>query len=88
VLLAVERTSVRIAAAEGSKADQCLLMIFMDCIGSFRIEVDLFVADEMNQNPFCSRQGKNLRPDHWWINNVVTIFSLAAGTNATLRTLI
>src|SRR6266536_6096303 len=33
VLLAVERTSVRIAAAEGSKADHCLLMIFMDCIG-------------------------------------------------------
>src|SRR6266536_2276054 len=33
VLLAVERTSVRIAAAEGSKADHCLLMIVMDCIG-------------------------------------------------------
>jgi hypothetical protein len=87
VLLAVERTSVRIAA-KGRKADQCLFMIFMDCIGLVRIEVDLFVADEMNQNPFCSRQRKNLRPDHWWIDNVVTIFSLAAGTNPTLRTLI
>ena len=33
VLLAVERTSVRIAAAEGRKVHQCLFMIFMDCIG-------------------------------------------------------
>src|SRR6266496_2327770 len=32
-LLTVERTSVRIAAAERSKADHCLLMIFMVCMG-------------------------------------------------------
>jgi len=60
----------------------------MDCIGLIKVQVELLFTDEMNQNPFCSRQRKNLRPDHWWIDNVVTIFSLAAGTNATLRTLI
>jgi hypothetical protein len=32
----------------------------------------------MSENLFCSRQRKNLRPDHWWTDNVVTFFSLAA----------
>jgi hypothetical protein len=46
------------------------------------------MADQMNEKLFCSRQRKNLRPDYGWIDDVVTIFSLAAGTKAILRTLI
>jgi hypothetical protein len=46
------------------------------------------MADQMNENLFCSRHRKDLRPDHGWVDDVVTTFSLAAGTKATLRTLI
>ncbi|PYJ44851.1 MAG: hypothetical protein DME85_14255 [Verrucomicrobia bacterium] len=64
-------------------------MIFMDCIGLIKIEVELLLfADEMNQNPFCSRQRKNWKYDHGRIGNIVSFFSLAAGTNVPLRTLI
>jgi len=80
--------SVKPSVAIASESE-CLFMIFMDCIGLIKIEVELLLfADEMNQNPFCSRQRNDLRPDHWWINNVVTISSFAAGTNVPLRTLI
>jgi hypothetical protein len=65
-----------------------LLLDCMDCMVLVRIEVELFMADQMNENLFCSQQRKNLRLDYRWIDDVVTIFSLTAGTKAILRTLI
>jgi hypothetical protein len=62
--------------------------LFVGCIVLVKIEVELFMADVMNETLFCSRQRKSLRRDHWWIDDVVTFFSLAAGTKATLRPLI
>jgi hypothetical protein len=50
---------------------QCFFMIFMDCIGSVKIQVELLFTNEMNENPFCSRQRKNLRPDHGRIDDAV-----------------
>jgi hypothetical protein len=66
------KMSVKPKLAMASKS-QCLFMIFMDCIGSVKIQVELLFTDKMNQKPFCSRQRKNLRPDHGRINDVVIL---------------
>jgi hypothetical protein len=70
-------------------------MSFHDIYGLHRLSFDSGLGvvsycslDEMNQNPFCSRQRKDLRPDHGRIDDALGTFSPAAGTNATLRTLI
>jgi hypothetical protein len=41
-----------------------VIELFIDCIVLVRVEVELFMDDEMNENLFCSRQRKNLRRDH------------------------
>jgi hypothetical protein len=81
------KMSVKPSMAIASESE-CLFMIFTDCIVLIRIEDELFMPHEMNENHFCSRQRKNLSTSHGWTDDVVTIFSPTAGTNATLRTLI
>jgi hypothetical protein len=51
------KMSVKPKLAMASES-QCLFMIFMDCIGSVKIQVELLFTDKMNQKPFCSRQRK------------------------------
>ena len=44
----------------------------MDCIVLVRVEVKLLLfVNQMNENPFCSRQRKHLRPDHGRIDDAV-----------------
>ena len=94
----IRRAEMGFEVSNGGVVPRRLVVeLFIDCVDcivlvsivlvSFEVGLLLFI-NQMNENPFCSRQRKNLRPDHGWIGGVGSTFSLAAGTNATLRTLI
>jgi len=58
---------------------------------SVRIEVELFMADQMNENLFCSRLGEGLRRYLGGIDKIAFLlrfFCEDAGTNGGLGSLI
>jgi hypothetical protein len=62
-----------------------------DCIVLVRIEVELFMADEMSENLFCSRHRKGWRRHLGGINKIafsLLFFRAGAGTNDGLAPLI